>query len=285
MSSQDHDDGAVSFALPADVEDWLAEEATRRGETRDDICRRLVTAAQTVATDGDLELADRDELVELRTQLEAQREEFDDLLDDIRSRVVQVKRETDEKVSAEHDHPEYPTEDDLESIREELAALEDTVESGFENFETVLEELFEETGELAEQSTLLARAVVDLRDQRAELAEQRRSRAAADDLKLAANRLGIRTAACADCGSSVDIALLTAPECPHCASGVIDVEKKPSLFGSNRLLTGDPPALEGQVDPSNGSPSDGIFDAVEADAEPGDTDPDGSMYPDSGDHS
>jgi predicted nucleic acid-binding Zn-ribbon protein len=269
MSSQDHDDGGVSFALPADVDDWLATEARRRGETRDDICRRLVTAAQTVATDDDLELADRAELVELRTRLETQRDEFADLLDDVRSRVIQVKQETDEKALADHDHPEYPTDDDLESIREEVAALEDTVESGFDNFETVLEELLEGTDDLAERSTLLARAVVDLRDQRETFAEQRRSRAAADDLKLAANRLGVRTATCADCASSVDIALLTAPECPHCASGFTDVDEKSSLFGSHRLSTGDPPALEGRADSSADSTSGELFEAVEADAEPG----------------
>ncbi|WP_226006801.1 hypothetical protein [Natrinema salinisoli] len=282
MSSQDHDDGGVSFTLPADVDDWLAEEATRRGETREDICRRLVTAARTVATDDDLDLADRDELVDVQDRLEAQREEFDELLEDVRSRVVQVKRETDAKAPAEHDHPEYPSDDDLESIRDELTALENTVESGFDNFETVLEDLLAETDELAERSTLLARAVVDLRDRRDEFTARNRNRAAADDLKLAANRLGIRTATCTDCGSSVDIALLTAPECPHCASGVIDVEKNSSLFGSNRLLTGDQPALEGRIEPSDESSPDAIFDAVEADAEPEDTDPDGSTHPDSG---
>ncbi|MDF9746933.1 hypothetical protein [Natrinema salsiterrestre] len=282
MSSQDHDDGGVSFALPADVDDWLTEEATRRGETRDEICRRLVTAAQTVATDDELELADRDELVDLQHELEAQREEFEELLEDVRSRVIQVKRETDAKAPADHEHPEYPSDDDLESIRDELTALERTVERGFDNFETVLEEVLGETDELAERSTLLARAVVGLRDRRDELATRQRDRAVADDLKLAANRLGIRTAACADCGSSVDIALLTAPECPHCASGFVDVEEKTSLFGSSRLLTGDPPALEGRIDPSDESPPDAIFDAVEANAEPGDADPDGSTNTDSG---
>ena len=53
---------------------------------------------------------------------------------------------------------------------------------------------------------------------------------------------------CDDCGSNVDLALLTAPACPHCASTVTDVEKRASILGSHRLLTGELPALEGRVD-------------------------------------
>ncbi|WP_435552707.1 hypothetical protein [Natrinema sp. CGMCC1.2065] len=45
MSSRNHDERAVSFAVP--------DEAARRGESRDEICRRLVTAAAAVATDDD----------------------------------------------------------------------------------------------------------------------------------------------------------------------------------------------------------------------------------------
>ncbi|ELZ09866.1 hypothetical protein C478_16842 [Natrinema thermotolerans DSM 11552] len=53
MSSRNHDERAVSFAVPDEADDWLADEATRRGESRDEICRRLVTASAAVATDDD----------------------------------------------------------------------------------------------------------------------------------------------------------------------------------------------------------------------------------------
>lgn len=268
MSSQDHDEGGVSFGLPPAVDDWLAAEATRRDESRDDACRRLVTAAHAVATDDDLEVADRDDLEAVRGKLEAQREEFTGLLEDVRARVVQVKRETDGKAAADHDHSRYASADDLAAVRDGLAALEDAVDRGFGNYETVLEDLLDETGELADRSTLLAKAVVDLRDRRDALADRQRRRAAADELRLAANRLGIRTATCADCDSSVDLALLSAPECPHCASRFTDVAEKSSLFGSHRLLTGEPPAIEGRVEPPVDSTTDAVFEAVEADAEP-----------------
>ncbi|WP_226479569.1 hypothetical protein [Natrinema amylolyticum] len=269
MSSQDRDDGGVSFALSAEVDDWVAEEAARRGETRDDLCR-LVTAAQRVATDDDLELTDRDDLIALRGQLEAQREEFTALLEDVRDRIVEVKRDANEKAPAEHDHPDHPTDDDLAALRGELAALERTLDDGFDNFETVLEDLIAETDALADRSALLARAVVDLREHRDERATRKRNRAATDDLKLASNRLGIRTAACADCSASVDIALLTAPECLYCASGFTDVEERSSIFGTHRLVTGEPPALEGRVESADESPPDAIFGAVEAETEAAD---------------
>lgn len=273
MSSQDHDESGVSFAIPAAVDDWLAEEATRRGETRDDVCRRLVTAAHSVATDGDLEPADRDDIVELEGKLETHREEFSELLEDVRDRVIQVKREADGKAPADHAHPELPTDDDLEALRADLEGLETTVENGFDNFETILDELLGRTDDLGDRSTLLARAVVDLREQRTAIAERERSRAAADDLKLAANRLGIDAAVCEDCGSNVDVALLTEPECPHCASGFADVAEKSSLFGSPRLVTGDPPALEpgeGIADESTAT----VFAAVESEAESNDRESD-----------
>ncbi len=264
MSSQD-DDGGVSFYPPPEVEDWLAEEATRQGESRDDVCRRLVSAAHAVATD-DLEPADRDDIAALEGQLEAQREEFTDLLEDVRDRVVQVKRETDAKAATDHDHPEFAAAAMCETLDEDLAALEDRVDRGFDNFETVLEELLDEVDAHAERSSTLARAVLELRAQRDALAQRRRNRDAAEQLQLAANRLGIRTATCEDCGSSVDIALLTAPECPRCTSQFADVAERSSIFGSHRLLTGDPPALE-DPDDAGESPTDEVFEAVEADVD------------------
>jgi len=266
MSSQNHDERGVSFAIPAEADDWLADEAARRGESRDEICRRLVTAAAAVATDDDLEPADRDELAAVRGQLETHREEFEAHLDDVRERVVQVKHEADAKAPADHDHAEAPSADDLAALRADLETLEDTVDRGFENGETVLADLRGDVDELAERSTLLAAAVVGLRERDD---DRRRRRAASDDLKLAANRLGVHTAACEDCGSSVDIALLTAPECPHCASGFTDVAERSSIFGSHRLLTGEPPALEAPIADPNGPGSDALRGIADGDSKPG----------------
>ncbi|NGM67628.1 hypothetical protein G6M89_01160 [Natronolimnobius sp. AArcel1] len=268
MASED-DDGGVSFALPADVDDWVATAAERRDESREDVCRRVVTAAHAIATDDDEpQPVDQDDLEALEdqfeTDLESQHEEFLELLEDVRSRVIQVKRETDAKASAEHDHDTY--ESDLESLQSDLSALEEHVGAGFENFEDVLDYLFDQTDDLEKRSTVLATAVVDLRDRWNTFADRERRRAAAERLQLAANQLGIRTAACADCDASIDIALLTAPECPHCESTFADVAERTSFFGSHTLETGEPPALEGRAERETQPTNEDVFEAVEAEA-------------------
>ncbi|OVE85718.1 hypothetical protein [Natronolimnobius baerhuensis] len=267
--ASENDDGGVSFALPAEVDAWVAETAEQRDESREEICRRVVTAAHAIATDDESVPVDQRELEDLEEQVEADleshHEEFHELLEDVRSRVIQVKREADAKAPADHDHAEY--EDDIASMRTDLTDLEDHVSAGFENFEDVLDYLFDQTDDLEERSTVLATAVVDLRDRWNAVAERERRRAAVERLQLAANQLGIRAAACEDCDASVDIALLTAPECPHCASSFADVTERTSFFGSHILETGEPPALEGQARRETQPTSDEVFEELESDAE------------------
>ncbi len=267
MASEERNEGENSFAVPAEVGDWLTELADRRGEAREDVAKSLLVAAHEVTRDGQVDDHVRqEELAELQRHLRTQREEFVELVEDVRSRIVQVKRETDAKAPTDHDHDGYATEDDLEAVRSRLYALEnavdsleEAVDSGFENFEGVLDHLVSESEELEERSTLLAREIVSLRENRRILAERERRRAEVDSLKLAANRSGIRKATCEECGSAVDVALLTEPECPHCGTSIADVRKKSSIFGSHTLETGHPPELEGQVvDAVEGGPTDGL---------------------------
>ncbi|MFP8952531.1 hypothetical protein ACLI4Z_06090 [Natrialbaceae archaeon A-arb3/5] len=269
MPGEDHDAGGVSFALPPEVDDWIAAEADRRDEPREDVCRRLVAAAHAVSTDDDASVAvdpvDRDDLESLESQLDAQHEEFTELLEDVRSRVVQVKRETDEKAPADHDHDEYAADADLDGLADDLAEFERRLDAGFENFEEILERLLGRTTDLEDRSTVLANAVLELRDRRRVLAEREEERAAVERLQLAANRLGISTASCEECSADVDLALLTEPECPHCAAAFADVAEKTSFFGSHTLVTGDPPALEGAVETASDQSTAAVFDAVEDD--------------------
>ncbi|WP_247000971.1 hypothetical protein [Halosolutus gelatinilyticus] len=267
MASEEHDDGGISFALPAEVDDWVTDAADRRDETRDDVCRRLVTAAHAIATDEEPAPVGRDDVDDLRAQLDTQRDEFVELLADVRSRVIQVKRETDAKAAVDHDHEEYVAADRFAAVEADLDELEEVVAAGFDNFEDVLEHLLETTDDLETRSGMLARAVLDLRDRRDAIADRERRRAETERLKLLANRLGIREATCDGCESAVDLALLTEPACPHCGESVADVAEKRSVFGSHALVTGDPPALEGRVETAVESTDDDVFDAVEADAD------------------
>jgi chromosome segregation ATPase len=275
MASEEHVD--VSIRLPPDLEEWLTEQATEMDRSREDVVRELVAAYRSMTSGDDssdvlttddvdefvdadaleayVERSAFDEALEAYVQqaafeeaLDEHRGEFEALLDDVRKRVVQVKREADAKAPADHDHEALEERvdalaTDVTSTSEAVEAVEDDLEAGFENFEDVLEYLTETTDDLEGKTGKLARVLVDVRSEVQRLRVQESRRAEAEALQLAANREGVRTAKCGECESPVDVSLLSAPECPHCASTFSDVEKRSGLFSSNRLVTGDPPAL------------------------------------------
>lgn len=277
MASEEQEQHQVSITLPPEVGTWLEDEAGRHDLSDGQLCRQLLTTVKSASTNGDFDPVDVATVESLRADLEAQREEFIDHVEDVRKRTIEIKRETDGKAPKDHTHEEFTqlqavetleeridviesTREDLESTLEEL---EITIGSGFENFESILEHLFETTDDLADKSTVLATAVLELREQRDTLAARERRRSEADQLKLAANQLGIRTATCEACSAAVDIALLTGPACPHCQSSIADISKKTSFFGSHTLEIGDPPALpDYAADAVSTAGDEELFDSV-----------------------
>jgi len=265
MASEESDERRTGVSLPADLEDWLDEEAGSRDVDRDQLLAGLVATFRAVADDDravDLprERDTPDEVPEVvEERFEEQQAEFVDLIDDVRRRVVQVKRETDAKAPADHDHEELR--DDLEAtaerfdrLDEELAALRGTVDAirddldaGFENYEEILEYLADEIDGLDDQLERVARVLLEVRSEVNERAERATRRAEVERLQRAANQYGVRSAVCEECGESVDIGLLTQAACPHCASTFSTVTPKRRFFGSHVLETGSPPALEGRA--------------------------------------
>lgn len=249
------------------LEGWLDAKAEELGVNREELLARLRTSNGDTPGGSD-EAGDfgelRQEFVErleashddLEADLVDTREELDEKIDDVRERVIQVKRETDEKAPADHDHPDFApaavadrADDlaaDLESLSETVAELDETVETGFDNYEDVLEYLTDATDDVEAKLTTLAETTVDLRDRTKALAARHATRAAADELAHLANRRGIERADCGHCEKTVHVGLLASPKCPHCASTFNDVERKQRFFGSHTLVVGDPPALEGE---------------------------------------
>lgn len=235
----------VTVQLPDRLGDWLDEQvADSPDRDRADVLRDLAAAYRELDTTDRQAVTDR---------LDAQREEYVDLVEDVRERVVALRREVDDlapadRGPADHDHdhdlaavaPDLP--DRLERIETDLADLEARVDGGFENYETILRELNGTVEDLADRLDTLAAAVVDDDEPDAALAR----------LKRAANQLGVREAACEDCGASLDVSLLTAPECPHCRSEFVDVADDGGLFGSHTLVVEAPPALDGDATPESG---------------------------------
>ncbi|UPV75065.1 hypothetical protein M0R89_03110 [Halorussus limi] len=256
------------------LEGWLDAKAEELGVGRDELLARLRSgdapegAADAEAFEalrrefGERLSATREEfetqLAEVETDLADAEDDFDEKIQDVRDRVVQVKREADGKAPADHDHPDLRerTEgvadradrlaDELDALSESVSELDDRVETGFENYEDVLEYLTDATDDIQDRLATLAEITVELRDQTRTLTARHAARAAADELAHLANRRGVESANCGHCRETVHVGLLAEPKCPHCASTFNDVEPKQGLFGSAKLVVGDPPALEGE---------------------------------------
>ena len=262
MVSEEHVD--VSVRLPPDLEEWLDQQATDTDRSREDVLRELVAAyrsitedetGETVVTEADMDAYASQEDVNalestavLDDALDEHRDEIDEQLDDIRKRVVQVKREADSKAASDHDHP---------ALGERLDAVENDVTALSESVADVEDDLEGKTG-------TLARVLVDVRAELKRLSAREARRAETEALQLAANREGVEAAKCDTCDAEVTIALLTAPECPQCASTFNDVEKRSGLFSSNQLVTGEPPALpEGRADDLDDDLAEELVEHVE----------------------
>ncbi len=261
MASEDVGQQAVE--LPESVSQWLDETADNLGLPRQRLRSELLTAHRTLHEEDISE-----------EQLDELHDEFITKLTDVRERVIQIKRETDGKAPADHDHDDLRAElvdvrneldelqqavgteendtattinelvDELDALSERVADNRERLDSGFKNYEEVLEYLTDTTDELDERLDVLARALVSIRDQTRILAARSATQAATEKLARAANRYGVTSAKCGDCEQGVTIALLTEPSCPHCGATFEDIEPKQGFFGSNWLVVGRPPALE-----------------------------------------
>ncbi|ESP87127.1 CobG protein [Candidatus Halobonum tyrrellensis] len=262
--------GELVDGLPEGLRAWVDARAEETGRSRAEVLARAVTVQRLLAeydgplpdastldaaaaggadpqSGGDGALADRLDATDER--VEAVADEFDEKLADVRDRVVQVKREADAKVDADHDHPELRRSaeaaadlaDDVEAVRAAVDALDARFAEGFDNYEEVLERLTDAVDELDGKATTLASAVADLRERAADADARRSRREAAADLKREANRLGVEAAACDHCGEAVRLALLTRPACPHCDGafdGVATASGLDGLLGRATLTAG-----------------------------------------------
>jgi rubrerythrin len=274
MASESTDDGSLVVALPADLSEWLDDRATRLGVDREAVLVQLLASYRAAAELGDsggslpvadadvvsdaveAELDDRvDPAVEsaledhldgateavrrdLDGRIEAAETEFAEKIDDVRDRVVQVKREADTKAPRDHSHPELDRLDDIASRLGALADRLDTVEDHVEHTETTVadhgravERIDGTLEEVQDRLQTVAWAVTDLRE-----AVESRDADAVEGIKRRAARADVSRAKCGNCGNAVEVALLTDPECPHCQATVSDVRPAAGFFSKPRLV-------------------------------------------------
>lgn len=225
MATEQSDGEALSVDLPPDLEAWLEERAAARDTDREALLVRLLESTRLVL-DADV---DPEELEARVAALEA---DLDEKIDDVRSRVVQVKRETDRKAPADHeafdrvdelDERLTALEDDLSALESDAAALEEATATHDERLETVTDRLRRVAG-----------AVVRLREASGSDGSDADGRLA--ELKHIAATRGFERADCGACGGSVHLGLLTEPRCPHCDAAFADVTGRSGFLSTPTLV-------------------------------------------------
>ncbi|ACV47471.1 MULTISPECIES: ribbon-helix-helix protein, CopG family [Halomicrobium] len=236
--------------LPERVETEVGEQVERAVEST--VEDRLADAIETAVSDRLPGIVDAvesrlDERLsgatdEVEAEVERLDADFREKLDDVRQRVVQVKKETDAKAPADHTHEAFERfdeldgeietlETDLGGVREDLEDLDGRVDDTDERLDDVVERLDDAEDKLKR----VAWVVSDLRDETQ--GKDSHERAVAR-IKRAAAQEGLTTARCENCSESVEIALLTDPECPHCHAAVSDVRPEGGIFRTKaRLVT------------------------------------------------
>ncbi|MGM0590093.1 MAG: CopG family transcriptional regulator [Halobacteriota archaeon] len=246
--------------LSDDLETWLDEHARERDLDRGELLRRAVVVYRSldesadalaesggVAADETADLAER--LENLSNRVDAVEKSFEENLVDVRRRVVQVKRETDQKAPSDHDHPDLrstvdETAADVAAVRDALDDLDRHVEAGFDNYEEIVGHLSDRADDIEDKLNRVASVVVDVRTRVRALDTAAANREAVVDLQRAANRHGEHKGTCGECGATVHVGLLDTPHCPQCDSAFEGFEPSPGFFRSATLTVGTPPALE-----------------------------------------
>ena len=265
MASESSEGQRLTVEVPPSLEEWLSRRAERSGVEREELLVGLLGAFRE-ATEG--ETPDVEALVDGRVgplvdqRLKQFDEDLERKLDDIRHRVVQVKKQADSQVA--EDRFESLGEQ-VEELGEQLRELDeaiwgldteklsehdqrlDELEASLQTRTETAVKLDERLDDVESKLTRVARVVVALRKEREELsgAETERSdvpelRASTDetllDIKRQAAREGITSADCGACGEAVELSVLPESACPHCGAAFGGLDGRGGMFSSPRLV-------------------------------------------------
>jgi chromosome segregation ATPase len=169
-------------------------------------------------------------------------------VEDLRSRILQLKEEVHSRAPAEHDHPQIGTVlDRAQNLAADIESVESDLEEATSELEALTVELDSTDDRLRTVETKLdrlARAVLELKRRSDETAD---SADALAHLRRVANRHETTAADCGDCGERLQIGLLTEASCPHCGYEFREIEYPSSFlrrFKTPTLTDSDPVSTE-----------------------------------------
>lgn len=259
MASESSSEQTLSITLPADLNEWLDQQAAGANLDREELLVQLLASyrmtaeqddpdeialdseaiAEAVRAQLDEQLAEATNAVQrqLSNQIDSVEADFDEKIEDIRERVVQIKRETDQKAPNDHSHSTLDAIPELEStladLEADLAELRTEFDEQVPEHDETITEIDDRLEELTDRLQTVAWVVSDLR----EASESSGGLQAVERIKRAAAKADIERANCENCGDGVTLSLLTDPECPHCSATVTNVEPASGWFGSPTLVT------------------------------------------------
>lgn len=222
-------DERVTEQLSTQVDDRIEDLLQERLESE-------VESAVDSALKGQVTEATNSIQRQLGNRIDAVESEFDGKIQDVRERVIQIKKETDRKAAADHHHEAF---DQVEELNRQVKTLETDLSRLRREFDELVpdhDESIDGMGDqlesVQERLQTVAWVVSDLR----EAHEKSGGLRAVERIKRAAAKADIERANCENCGQSVAISLLTDPECPHCNATVSNVEPSGGWFGKPKLL-------------------------------------------------
>lgn len=242
MSEAPDDRSIPDGEVPDAVLRWISSKAAERNVSEIDLLQTLLEGQVGSGEEVESSAASVEELHRVEREFRA-------LVEDVRERIVQVKRETDEKAPSEHTHAELSNNlmqlgREVGSLEAKLEQLDNRLTAGFENYEEILTYLTESNDDLDRKLGRLASALIELRGQVGAAAREENRRNALTTLTDTANRHGVKKANCETCGEDVHIGMLVEPQCPHCDTMFSGLEPKTGFFRNSILHSGARPALE-----------------------------------------
>ncbi|WP_231608258.1 AAA family ATPase [Haloferax gibbonsii] len=241
--------------IPSSFEAWLDQRMSETGKSRDQLCQELLashwqlneitellgrdshasderpseakSATRSPSRDdtepnkpvSDDELAEVLELIEgLQSEVDTEAQRRARLEQSVQTLTTRL----DEVEDALDEVEDLPAElDAIEStFRERHQALDTRFDDEFDNLQTILEYLVETDDRVETKlKEIETQYGAEIREIRAEREQLRR-------VKQAAKEADTHEGDCEHCGETIDLALLTSPECPNCQRPLHGVEKE-----------------------------------------------------------
>lgn len=252
-------------------DEWLDRIADSEGISRDEVVEQLVSSYWTLKEMHGLMEHSEEGIQTEELPLDVERVFSDTFSDDIEEVTERLNRleaalaegAADEEASEAAARVEMLAQR-IDAVESKLSERQDSLQSRFdeefENLETILDYLIETTDELdARIDTVVREQETDRghRDEQERLVE----------LKRLASRLGVRSATCEYCDTSLDIALLPTPDCPQCDRRFTDIQPSKGWFGfgSDVLRVTEEPYLDDAAESgSTGEDTESTTDHVDA---------------------